>query len=191
MLIDRSRRLINRLLQQRHAAGETARREDEILKEISARLAGVLEAQAVVRAIAQEIQQRAHGRIASVVSRCLEAVFDDPYEFRIEFEQKRGKTEAVLEFVRDDKVFREPLNEVGGGVIDVAAFALRLAVVMLSRPVLRRVLVLDEPFKNIRGAENRARTRRMLEMLADELGFQFVLNTDIPEYRLGTVVEMD
>ena len=74
--------------------------------------------------------------------------------------------------------------------VDVAALALRLACVVLARPPRRRLLVLDEPFRFVRGRENRARTRRMLTGLAGDLGFQIILCTDIPEYRLGMIVEM-
>jgi ABC-type sulfate/molybdate transport systems ATPase subunit len=85
------------------------------------------------------------------------------------------------------------MEEVGGGVIDVAAFALRLACVMLSRPKSRKMLILDEPLKNVRGVENRRRVRGMLLELAERMGFQFVLNVDAdayPEFALGKIVEL-
>jgi hypothetical protein len=118
-------------------------------------------------------------------------VFDDPYEFNIRFEKKRGKTEAVLEFTRDGEVYSDPLNEVGGGVVDVATLALRLACVMVSRPAMRRTFVLDEPWSNVRGRDNRKRTRQVLSVLAEEFGVQWILNTDIPDYCLGKIVEME
>jgi ABC-type uncharacterized transport system YnjBCD ATPase subunit len=93
-------------------------------------------------------------------------------------------------FIKDGVVLDDPLNEVGGGVIDVASLALRLSCILLMRPPMRRLLVLDEPFSNIRGESNKARTREMLQMLATEMGIQIVINTDIPAYRLGTVVEL-
>jgi hypothetical protein len=165
--------------------------EEEELSRIEAGRETVLRVQQIVQQISQELQTQAHQQIAGVVSRCLETVFpDEPYKFFIQFEMKRGKTEAVLTFERDGVVLDDPLNEVGGGVIDVASFALRLACLLLSRPRLDRVLVLDEPFSNIRGDGNRARTRELLTTLSKELGLQIIINTDIPEYRLGTVVEM-
>ncbi len=120
----------------------------------------------------------------------MSVVFDDPYEFRIRFDRKRGKTEARLEFVRDGKVRDDPLNEVGGGVVDVAALALRLACLMSFKPPKRRLLVLDEPFSYIRGVGNRKRVREMLVKLAEELKVQFVLSTDIPEFRLGKIIDI-
>jgi ABC-type Mn2+/Zn2+ transport system ATPase subunit len=143
-----------------------------------------------VQIVCQVIQQKVHDQIAEVVSMCLQAVFEDPYEFRIRFDKKRGRTEAVLTFIRDGIELDDPLNEIGGGVIDVASLALRLAAILLSRPIKRRLVILDEPFSNIRGKGNKARTRKMLQNLAEKLDFQIIINTDIEAFRLGKIVEV-
>ena len=146
------------------------------------------EALRVCQIVAQAVQQKAHDRIAGIVSRCLEAVFDEPYEFKILFEQKRGKTEASLVFERDGLQV-DPLTASGGGVVDVAAFALRLSCLMLSRPTLRRLLVLDEPFKFV-SEQYRERVRVMLETLSKDLGVQIVMVTHIEELKMGKVIEL-
>ena len=183
------RRQVNVLLGRQQRASEAVVDETKGLKTCKEQLTAVVGAQSIVQSIAQSLQQRAHDQIARVVSRCLAAVFEDPYEFQIRFDCKRGRTEARLLFVRDGLVLDDPLNEIGGGVVDVAALALRLTCILLSRPRLRRCVVLDEPFKCIRGVENRARTRQMLTQLSEELGFQVILSTDIKEFQLGTVVD--
>lgn len=147
------------------------------------------EAQQITQAIAETVQEEAHDRIAGVVSRCLAAVFDDPYEFKINFERARGRTEARLVFVRDGMAVN-PIDASGGGVVDVAAFALRLSCLMLSRPARRRVMVLDEPFRFV-SADYRARVRAMLEGLAKDLGVQFIQVTHISELAIGHVVNVD
>lgn len=158
-------------------------------------LSAAEEAQKFVQALAQQIQAQVHKRIASVVTKCLEEVFlDDPYEFLIEFQQKRGRTEATLQLRRGKILLTDPLNEAGGGVIDVAAFALRLACLVLERPRKRLLLVLDEPFTKIRGKGNRQRMRGLVEMLSKEFGVQFIICIDhdaYPEFLLGDVVEIN
>lgn len=191
--LEEHRSVVDGLLADRRLADASVREETDALDETKARVASFGEAQTIVQGIAQTLQQRAHEKVAGVVTQCLNAVFEDAYEFRIRFDRKRGKTEARLTFVRDGLVLDDPLNEVGGGVIDVAALALRLAYLLLSRPPRRKLVVLDEPFRNIRGCGNKRRIRRMLLELADRIGFQFVLNVDAdayPEFRLGTVVEL-
>jgi DNA repair exonuclease SbcCD ATPase subunit len=146
------------------------------------------EAQQVVQAVAETIQEEAHDRIAGVVTKCLSTVFDEPYTFKISFERARGRTEAKLLFVRDEMEVN-PIDASGGGVIDVAAFALRISCLMLSRPARRRVMVLDEPFKFV-SADRRGNVRAMLEDLAAELGIQFIVVTHFNEYKVGKIVEV-
>lgn len=162
--------------------------ETTALAEAEARVAAALEATKVVQQVAETVQAQAHARIAQVVTRCLSAVFEDPYEFRILFEQKRGRTEARLVFV-DGEQELDPLTAVGGGVVDIAAFALRLAALLLHQPPLRRILIADEPFRFV-SAEYRDRVRVLLENLHAELGVQFIIVTHITELETGTVVRL-
>ena len=134
------------------------------------------------------MQQRAHKRIAEIVSKCLETVFAQPYELRIAFERKRGKTEARLSFWRDDLEV-DPLEGAGGGIVDVAAFALRLACLVLSKPSKRMVLILDEPFKGV-DVVNRKKVREMMNQLARQMHIQFIMVTQIADMGLGKVIEL-
>lgn len=184
-IVDKVRRLEAR----RDRVALDAEREQAALDRVTEEVSSFEEAQVVLQAVAEELQNRAHRRISKVVTRCLAAVFEEPYEFEIRFEQKRGKTEARLILRRNGEEYAEPVNEVGGGVLDVAALALRLSVVAASRPIRRRLFVLDEPWSNVRGRENRERTGRLLKVLSDEFGVQWIVNTDIPDYRAGKIVE--
>lgn len=145
-------------------------------------------AQALVQEVAQHVQQQAHVRISAIVSKCLAAVFDEPYEFKVNFLQKRGKTEAEIVFVRDGHELR-PTENAGLGVCDVAAFALRAAALCLSRPQKRRVLILDEPFKHL-SVNFRERVAEMVDMLSNELDIQFIMTTHYEEHHLGKVVKL-
>jgi DNA repair exonuclease SbcCD ATPase subunit len=147
------------------------------------------EAQGIVQAVAAAMQQEAHDRIAGVVGTCLSTVFEEPYEFRIAFERTRGRTEARLTFVREGQEV-SPMDASGGGVVDVAAFGLRIASIMAARPAVRRLVVMDEPFKFV-SVGHRAAVRALLEMLAEKLDLQIVMVTHIDELRCGTVIEIE
>ena len=168
---------VDKLLADYRTAQSQVGIERDVMRDATNHLDAATEACDVVQGIAAEIQARAHSAIATVVSRCLTAVFDEPYEFCIDFERKRGKTEARLYFVRDG-VEMDPLTACGGGVVDVAAFALRLACVLLHRPQLRPLLVLDEPMKFV-SSDYIPRVRALIDGLADEFGVQFVIVTHI------------
>lgn len=191
--IPNTREAVNRLVIQYKQAEEKLHDCEESLKEAQTEYQNHLKARAIVQEISAAVQQKVHDKIAGIVEKCLSTVFEDAYEFCIRWDCKRGKTEAVLVFIRDGVELDDPLNQVGGGVIDVAALALRLASILLSNPKRRKLLVLDEPLKNVRGKENRRRVRNLLQSLADDMGMQIVLNVDIdsyPEFSLGKLVEI-
>ena len=183
--------LIQQKVVEHKSAIQTEKNELKELEEAENNLTAHEEAQAIAQDVAQQIQQQAHAQIAKVVSICLEAVFDEPYYFQIHFERKRGRTEASLVFEKEGKEI-DPLDASGGGVIDVAAFALRLACLLLSRPKLRPVMILDEPFKNV--SKTRGYLDRIPDMLiglAEEFGVQFVIVTHIDELKIGNVIELE
>lgn len=138
--------------------------------------------------MAQTVQEKAHEQIAGVVTRCLEAVFEEPYEFRIVFEKKRGKTEARLTFFRDGHEL-DPMDQSGLGVVDVGAFALQLSDLLLRRPRRRKLLVMDEPFRHL-SRDNAERVRDLLLTLSKEMSVQFVMVTHSEELAVGKVVRL-
>ena len=148
-------------------------------------------AQEIFQEIARGVQENTHAQIARVVTSCLQAIWEDLYHFEILFEKKRGKTEANLVFVRSDGLVLDPLEESSGGVVDVAAFSLRLVSITMSQPQRRRLVVLDEPFKNVRGVIYQERVRGMVEQVCKELGFQIIINTDLDLLQTGTIIQLE
>lgn len=139
------------------------------------------EARDVITAVAEDCQRQCQNQISYVVTRCLKAVFrDQPIRFRLIFEHKRNQTEVRAVFTDEHGRDYDPLEACGGGMVDVAAFGLRLACLMLRRPKPDRVLVLDEPFKWV-SAGYRKNVAQMLRDLATKFDMQIVLITHLPE----------
>lgn len=183
---------LNKLISQHTHYTQCVETETLSLSRLKERERDILTAQNVVQTVAESIQEQAHKRIANLVTKCLHAVYgdsDDAYDFQIKFEQKRGKTEASLLFVRNGNEI-EPTTGSGGGPIDVAAFALRLACIMLSQPNRRKLLVIDEGFRMVSSVRSPA-IRQLLTTLATELGFQFVLVTHNNNLQTGSILEID
>ncbi len=191
MSVESYRNKVDKAARQYAVAASHVRDEKLTLSIAEAQLEAEMEALRVAQGLAEGMQQRAHLHIARVVSRCLTLVFEEPYELQIKFEARRGKTDASLVFVRNGLVLDDPVNEVGIGVIDVAAFGLRLANLMFSLPQRRRVIIMDEPFKHISSSRRGGRVAAMLEVLAKEFDMQFIMITHLPELVTGTVVEME
>lgn len=156
------------------------------VEEISA----TVDAQKLLQLAAATVQQQVHEKISKLVTRCLKTVFtEDNYEFKIKFEQKRGKTEASLLLLKNG-VEEDPLEEDAGGVLDVTAFALRISCLLLQTPKRRRLLVLDEPFRYV-SVEYKPRVRELLKALVKELNLQIIMVTHDPTFQLGKVINFN
>lgn len=162
------------------------------LDERRAEYEAVLKAKEIVQTISLDCQQKCQQRIGFVVTRCLETVFGvGSMKFALVFEQKRGQTEVRGVLLDSEGHELDPVDSCGGGVLDVAAFGLRLACMMLSRPRPARVLVLDEPFKWL-SASYRPAVCQLLSELSKEMGVQIIMVTHLPELiDIGNRVEIN
>lgn len=156
------------------------REEKEIAKQ---KTLTILDCQDLAQKVAQGIQQHTHSLVAQVVTKCLETIFEEPYEFNIIFERKRGKTEAKLVFERDGMEI-DPMTSSGGGVLDVAAFALRLSAIILTKPHTRKIIIMDEPFRFL-SESYREKIKNLLQELSIQYDFQFIMVTHIKELVCG------
>jgi len=137
----------------------------------------LLEVRALFQQAAKDTQQKLEFHINSMVSAALASVFEEnPYEFQLEFVEKRGKTEANVWFVRNNQKMK-PIDASGGGADDVADLASRIAFWSLSKQT-RPLFILDEPFRNL-NEERQERALDMLRMLSEKQGLQIIMVSHI------------
>lgn len=190
MNLQQIRRQIDAKLADYNHARRQAKEEKMALASAQEHVENVSKAQKVMQEIAETVQRKAHERVSSIVSRCLQTVFEDEaYQFRVEFVQKRGRTEAELIFERDGLRIDDALESLGGGVCDVVSFALRLASLIFSIPRKRRLLLLDEPFKHV-SAQYLPAIVSLIEALSKEMGVQFIVVTHIEAMQIGQVITL-
>lgn len=133
------------------------------------------QAREVIREVGLKTQEQLQFHISDITSLALEAVFPNPYELKVEFVQRRNKTECDLYFVRDGNKI-DPLTASGVGAVDVAAFALRIASWSMSKPHSRNTIILDEPFRFL--SENyQEKASIMLKEISKKLEIQFIIVT--------------
>jgi DNA repair exonuclease SbcCD ATPase subunit len=186
----KAREKVDSLLSDLRVAQRRCKDERAKLVEAEDRLTYVEEAQKIAQQVAEQVQQRVHNQIAGVVSRCLEAVFyEDNYGFKIQFVKKRGRTEAVLILTKDGHEIVDPLNYDSGAVCEIAALPLRLSCLIMSKPRLRKLLILDEPFKAL-SVHYYDRVRLLLNSLSEDFGIQIVMVTHNPKLQTGEIVEL-
>jgi hypothetical protein len=148
------------------------------------------EAREIIRITGQKTQNQLSFHIKDITSLAMEAVFNNPYALAMEFVNRRNKTECDLYFERDGNRV-EPLDGSGGGAADVASFALRVASWSLQRPHTRNVLLLDEPFKHLKGENENRRVLEMLRKISQELKMQIIMVSDERISREATIEATD
>lgn len=152
---------------------ETLSSTSEALKEKKRELRRYEQAKEVIKEVGLKTQQQLQFHISDVASLALGAVFDNPYELIAEFIVKKNKTECDLYFTRDgDRI--DPMDASGGGAVDIAAFALRIASWSMQIPHSNNVIVLDEPMKNL-SPEFKEKGSIMLKEVSKRLGIQFII----------------
>ena len=141
------------------------------------------QAREVIREVGLKTQQQLSFHISDIASLALDAVFDDPYELLAEFVQRRNKTECDLFFVRDNERM-DPLSASGGGAVDVATFALRIASWSMQRPKSRNTIILDEPMRFL-SVDHQEKASAMIKQISERLGIQFIIITHEPTLALA------
>ena len=150
------------------------------IKELMQRAKACEEAQMIIQTVAQLTQQQLEYHVAELVTLAMAAVFDNPYSLSVDFVQRRGRTETDLQFVRDDQSI-DPLTASGGGAVDVASFALRVALWSLAVSRTSATLVLDEPLKWLKGGSLPTKGALMIKEISERLGIQIIMISHIPD----------
>lgn len=141
------------------------------------------QAREIIKTVGLATQEQLSYHISDITSLALGAVFDDPYELVAEFTQRRNKTECDLLFKRDGELMN-PLTASGGGTVDVAAFALRIASWSMQQPRSRNTIILDEPLRFL-SEDKQEKASMMLKEISEKLGIQFIIithETTLTEY---------
>ena len=95
---------------------------------------------------------QAKKQIETLVTKCLQYVFETDIEFLIELDELRGKANAefyVINSTEDMIIKTKPELSRGGGVVDIISLALRIAFLQIHKPRIEGPLILDEPAKHL------------------------------------------
>lgn len=134
------------------------------------------QAREIIREVGLKTQEQLQFHISDITSMALEAVFGNKaYKLEVEFIQRRNKTECDIFFSRKGKRIN-PTDASGGGALDVASFALRIASWSLQRPHNRNTIILDEPMSFL-SKKHHEDASLMLQEVSRKLGIQFILVT--------------
>jgi len=135
------------------------------------------EARTILQVAAKNTQKNLEKHFSSLVSTAFQIIFEDPYEFKPVFTEKRNKTVCELWFEKNGKKLRPEFSS-GGAVMDVASFALRQAYWKLENRFegTAPVMIFDEPFQNVE-AKRKEHLAEIIRFLAQEFGLQMIIVT--------------
>lgn len=131
------------------------------------------QAQVFLQNVAKQTQEKLRFHIKDIVQLCLDTVWPGEIEFDVRFEIKNGRTVAKLVFVIDGEEV-DPIDADGGGLVQMSAFALRIAVWTLG--TTRNTIVLDEPM-NALSSNLQPLAAEIIKELSDKLNLQFIIVT--------------
>lgn len=143
----------------------------------------------VIRQVAIKTQEQLSYNVSEITTMALNAVLANPYDLILEFTERRNKTECDILFAREG-ITIAPYDG-GGGAVDVASFALRVASWSMTKPRSRNVLILDEPFKHLKGEGANRRMLEMVKEVSDRLGIQIIMVSDERVSRGATIEATD
>ena len=132
----------------------------------------------IIKIVGRDTLAQLQSHISDVTSVAMDSVFPDAYKLQVDFIERHNKTECDLYFTRGDYRI-SPLEASGGGAVDVASFALRIASWCLRTPRARRVLILDEPMRFV-SEEYKETVSKMIKEVSSKLGIQFIIITHEP-----------
>ena len=130
-------------------------------------------ARSIIQKIAKATQAELEYYISELVTLAFASVFPDPYQFGVVFEEKRGKTECRMRFLRDGHEVN-PLSGSGGGPLDIASTTLQFTIWSLNRT--RPIIGLDEPFRFL-SRDLQPKAGEMLKEVSKKLGLQILMVT--------------
>lgn len=164
------REAIAATLAEAEARVEATHDEAELLRTVLDRLTGM-----------GEVWQRKFQKsTAIIVSEGLSHVFGEELELKIVSSTKSDMDAVEFIMIKNGEE-EDIMDGQGGGYIGIIAFLLRVLLIMASRPLLRLLLVMDEPFAHV-SPEYRQPLAEMAAALIDRLGFQVIMVTQEREY---------
>jgi len=141
-----------------------------------------IKARYVIAEVAKLTQTKFTSYVEQLVTMAIKSIFDRPFQFKVDFDLKRNKSECFLRIQEgeDEEPF-VPKDELGGGMLDTISFALRIVLWSLQNPRSSATILLDEPFKFVGQDELLDRAGAMLKEISQRMNIQFIITTHQPK----------
>ena len=130
----------------------------------------------ILEGVALQVEHLIHARIDEPVTAALQTIYQRPdLKLRTTVNRAGDRMEASFEIGQDSGTVTGPvLDSVGGGVIDIISFVLRLCIYRLED--CKGPIVMDEPFRHV-DSSALWRAAQFAKQLSHDMGIQIVAVT--------------
>ena len=187
--INRIKNMVEQLRGQQNQLKVFIKNKKTKIEEMQKSMKRYEQAKEVVKSVGLKTQSQLSFHVSEITTLALEAVLKNPYSLELDFVERRDKTECDLLFNRNN-ISIKPYDG-GGGPIDIAAFALRVASWSMQTPHNRNTLILDEPFKHLKGERANRRMLDMVSQISKKLNLQVIMVSDERVSRGATIEATD
>lgn len=150
--IDKADKFIAKEMGKKEIIEEQIKHKTSRLEEIASEVDLLSKVSALLHKTSEYAREQAKVQIETLVTKCLQYVFETDIEFIVEIDEQRGKSAAEFYVVNtmDDIILKtKPELSRGGGVVDIVSLALRIAFLQTHKPKIQGPLILDEPAKHV------------------------------------------
>lgn len=148
--------------------------------EVEKKLEDSQKAAEIIHAVAKSTQEELEFHLSDIVTMAIRGVFENGPSLSVSFVSRRGQIEVDMGFEEDGHI-GDPLNDDGGGLVDVVAAALRFSCWTLKKNRTRPVIILDEPLKWLKGSDLPYKGARIIKEISEKLGLQIIMVSHDPE----------
>ena len=156
------------------------RNNERDLEQLQRELAYTKEARDVLLVAAQVAQRTAKQKVEALVTAAIRSVYDRSFSFKLKFKQQRNKSTVEPVVIEGDTEYNAK-EDLGGGMIDIISFALRLVIWSMRTHRTRQTMILDEPMKFVGKGELLERGAQFIKNVSQRLGVQFIILTHEPQ----------
>ncbi|QQY80676.1 hypothetical protein EDD65_105195 [Keratinibaculum paraultunense] len=131
---------------------EQIQEHENLIQKIESKIQLMEKVSVLLQNTSEFARNQAKIQVESLVTNCLQYIFENNVEFKIEINELYGKPNAefyVLTKTKEGTIKTKPELSRGGGVVDIISLALRIAFLEIYKPKIEGPLILDEPAKHV------------------------------------------
>jgi len=180
MEIEKIHSLFNKIQAKKSNLEESLNYKIVCVKEEKKELKCLVKARYVLIKVSEIMQKKFKVKVENLVNIAIHSVFDRPFKFILGFERRKNKLECIP-YIEENGDKYIPKNDMGGGILPVISFALRIVLWSLEKPRSRNVIILDEPMIGVGSLIGRA--SQMIKTISKKLNIQIIMLTHSDELK--------